>query len=161
MEVNNLSDVSHPAFSQQDLNEKSKDYPTITPSSPEINPLKAMLTSDGSIKIIVTESDESSADEENCKESSHSQDSGNEKEETSISSSKISKSTNFTSSYDTSTIRGEEEDDDDEFSQYKQSPRAVFLSTVCHVSEKFLMMKMNKNDMKIFPLAILRFAKSI
>jgi hypothetical protein len=138
MEVNNLSDVSHPAFSQQYLNEKSENIPTTPPITTippeiEINPMKAMLTSDGSIKIIITESDESSADEENSKESSHSQDSGNVKE-TSNSSSKISKSTDFTSSYDTSILH-EDEDDDDEFSQYKQSPRAVFLSTVCHVSE--------------------------
>lgn len=138
MEVSDSDVVSQSAFSQQKMNEKSK-APDDPPSDIPIknNPMKAMLTSNGSIRIIISSSDESSG-EENPREVLASDDSGVDSGVTkkSKSSSKASEVETSTFSHATSTSKThqEDEDDDDELSQYKQSPRAVFLSTVCHVS---------------------------
>lgn len=121
----------------------SSDHPIINPDqlSDKSTPMKAMLTSNGSIKIIISSSDESSGGEE-C----HTDDSGVDSCAVKTSKSQSSKaasevtdnsSTTFTSSAHNTPRIQEDDDDDDELSQYKQSPRAVFLSTVCHVSLLF------------------------
>lgn len=138
MEVSDSDVVSQSAFSQQKMNEMSPITSERSPpalNSDKCTQMKAMLTSNGSIKIIISSSDESGGEENLREEVSNSDDSSVDAATVKSSKSASSKPSEVdTSTTFTSTRLQEDDDDDDELSQYKQSPRAVFLSTVCHVS---------------------------
>lgn len=89
--------------------------------------MKAILTSDGSIKIILP-ADRNETDE-NIKANFFS------KEKLPIKAAIDTPSVK--APIDLKKIFQEESDEDDPFAKYKQTPRQAFLSTVCHVRRAF------------------------
>lgn len=83
--------------------------------------MKAILTSDGSIKIILSDDDRTESDER-IKENFLSKEKP------------ASKAATKAPPIDLMKVFQDEGDDDDRYAQYKQTPRQVFLPTVCHVS---------------------------
>jgi hypothetical protein len=136
MEINNFKLISQPAFSSLLTDGKSND-PSQTPlnsSSPLNNKMNAFLTSDGKIILKFT-TDEPKSDLSN-KEKFLSKEitTGNDTKH-SLASSSIS----FKSSQTPIDLNrapkflDSETEDEEQFSEYKQTPRQVFLSTICQV----------------------------
>lgn len=138
MEVNNSKFISQPAFSSLLTDGKSND-PTQTPlnsSSPQNNQMNAILTSDGTIIIKFStdepKSDFSFKDKFLSKEIS----TGNVAKDSFASSSISLKSSQTPIDLNRQPKFFESETEDEEqFSEYKQTPRHVFMSTTCHVRE--------------------------
>jgi hypothetical protein len=138
MEVNNLKNFSSSAFSSLLKTDGKSNDPNQFPfnsSSPLNNQMNAILTSDGTIIIkLSTEQpklDLSIKDKFLSKELSL----VNVKEEPLASSSISYKSTQTPIDLNKPPKFLESETEDEEqFSEYKQTPRHVFISTTCHVS---------------------------
>lgn len=134
MELNKL--ISLPAFSSLLTDGKSND-PTQTPfnsSSPLNNQMNAILTSDGTI-IIKFSSDEPKPDLCNKDKFLSKEISTGNVAKDSFASSSIS----FKSSQTPIDLNKKpkflesDTEDEEQFSEYKQMPRQVFMSTICHV----------------------------
>jgi hypothetical protein len=130
MEVNNSKLFSLPAFSRLSTDGKSNDpnqFP-FNSSSPLNNQMNAILTTDGTIILKLstdeTKSDLSIKDKFLSKELSPGNSSISFK--SAQSPIDLNKPPKFLES---------ETDDEDEFSEYKQTPRQVYMSTICHVRE--------------------------
>lgn len=137
MEVNNSKLISQPAFSSLLTDGKSND-PTQSPfnsSSPLNNQMNAILTSDGTIILKFATGEPK---KELCikdKFLSKEITTGNVAKDASFASSSIS----FKSSQTPIDLNKKpkfldsETEDEEQFSEYKQTPRHVFMSTICHV----------------------------
>jgi hypothetical protein len=133
MEMNKSQHISHPAFSRLLMDGKSKNPNRIpfNSSSPLNNQMNAILTTDGTI-ILKLSTDEPKPDFSN-------KDRFLSKE---LSTGKVTKES-FASSLKTSLtpidlskppkFLDSENEDEELFSEYKQTPRNVFMSTICHV----------------------------
>lgn len=130
---NYTSLFSQPAFSIR-MDEKSN--PNKCPSfHPENNnnQMKAMLTNDGTIKIILPPSTLRNPEENSKDLSILSKDYSISSSKNTISKCNSSKSTNESINL-MKTIIDDENDDDDRYLQYKMQPRQIFCCSVCHVS---------------------------
>lgn len=135
--LNNVSNFSQPpAFSLRNTDEKST--PITPPQTP--NQMKAILTADGSIKIFLPTSSLPSIV---CNERHRSKDVSR----SILKESPILKSNIFatSSASDQKTPKpinlmrklfDESDDEDDMLSQYKLTPKNIFMATICHVSLK-------------------------
>lgn len=136
---NEYSKVSQkiPAFSLRMMDEKSD--PITSPLSPENNnwQMKAILTTDGSIKIIYSPSSPLIMRRPRSKKVFLSKDSMIPSTST-IVSSQSPKYTPKTINLNKNVFNTDDEDEDDRYSQYKMTPREIFMPHVCHVSLNFL-----------------------
>jgi hypothetical protein len=136
MEINNSKLISQPAFSSLITDGKSYD-PNQIPlksSSPLNNQMNAILTSDG--KIILKFSTDEPKSDLSIKEKFLSKEisTGNVAKDSFASSSISFKSSQTQIDLKKSPKFFESETEDEEqFSEYKQTPRQVFMSTICHV----------------------------
>lgn len=96
--------------------------------------MKAILTTDGSIRIILS-SDESSVDT-NFKEKFLSKEIAPSKDSLASSSISVKSSQAPIDLKKPLNILHDESEDDDQYSEYKQTPRQVFMSTICHVRRR-------------------------
>jgi hypothetical protein len=147
MEVNSSTNFSPPAFSRLLTDGKSNDpnqFP-FNSSSPLNNQMNAILTSDGTIIIKLStdepKSDLSIKDKFLSKELSP----GNVVQDSLASSSISYKSAQTPIDLNKPPKFLESETEDEEqFSEYKQTPRQVFMSTICHVRVEGLKLEVRK-----------------
>lgn len=134
MEVNNSKLISQPAFSYLSTDGKSNDpkkFP-FNSSSPLNNQMNAILTSDGTIILKLSTDDPKS--DLSIKGKFLSKELSTTKESLATSSiSYKSSQTPIDLNKPPKFLDSETEDDEDRFSEYKQTPRQVFMSTICHV----------------------------
>ena len=114
------------------MNEQSD--PITSPLSPENNncQMKAILTTDGSIKIIYPPSSPLIMRRPRSKKVFLSKDSIMIPSTSTIAS--LQKYTPKTINLNKNVFNDDDEDDDDRYSQYKMTPREIFMAHVCHVS---------------------------
>jgi hypothetical protein len=132
--LNNVSNLSQPpAFSLRNTDEKST---PLIPQTP--NQMKAILTADGSIKIFLPPT---SLPSNVCNERHRSKDVSR----SILKDSPVSKVGSVVPSASTqktpkpiNLMRNlfDESDDEEAFSQYKLTPKNIFMATICHVSFK-------------------------
>lgn len=108
------------------MDEKSD--PITSPLSPDNNncQMKAILTTDGSIKIIYSPPSPLIMRRPRSKKVFLSKDS--------MMPTTSSKYTPKTINLNKNVFNIDDEDEDDKYSQYKMSPREIFMAHVCHVS---------------------------
>ena len=134
MEVKNFKLISQPAFSHLSTDGKSNDpnqFP-FNSSSPLNNQMNAILTSDGTIILKLSTDDPKS--DLSIKGKFLSKELSTDSLATSSISLKSSQAT-IDLNKPPKFLDRETEDDEDRFSEYKQTPRQVFMSTICHVRE--------------------------
>lgn len=122
------------------MDEKSD--PITSPLSPDNNNchMKAILTTDGTIKIIYPPSSPLIMRRPRSKKVFLSKDSMIPSTST-IAIASSQKYTPKTINLNKNVFNTDDEDEDDRFSQYKMTPREIFMAHVCHVSSFFFNFK--------------------
>lgn len=158
MELNNneskISQLSPPAFSLRIKDEKS--IPITAPLSPEINncQIKAILTTDGSIKIFYPKSSPLTLRNDE-KQSSKKVFLLKDSMTPSATPSTIIASSSLHSTAAThkkpinlykNPLDDDDEDDDERYSQYKMTPREIFMPHVCQVGKLKFDFHLNKYE---------------